>query len=74
MIGTISSAPVTFLTTSSTGSIDTSGIVAGLTSGTNSMLTQFLDMLGDILPVAFPILGVTVGLYFCIRLIRRFMA
>lgn len=74
MISTIASAPVSLLTSGGTTGIDTSGIVTGLTNGTNSMLTQFLDMLGDILPVAFPILGVTVGLYFCIRLIRRFMA
>lgn len=54
--------------------IDTSGIVTGLTSGTTAMLNQFLSMLGDVLPVAFPILGISAGLYFCIGLIRRFMA
>lgn len=54
--------------------IDTAALVAGITSGVNSMIQNFLEMLGDVLPVAFPILGVTVGLYFCIRLVRRFMA
>ena len=54
--------------------IDTAALVAGITSGVNSMIQNFLAMLGDVLPVAFPILGVTVGLYFCIRLVRRFMA
>lgn len=54
--------------------IDTAALIAGITSGVNSMIQNFLSMLGDVLPVAFPILGVTVGLYFCIRLVRRFMA
>lgn len=54
--------------------IDTAALIAGITSGVNSMISNFLSMLGDVLPVAFPILGVTVGLYFCIRLVRRFMA
>ena len=72
MVSTLANIALTGGSTSTT--IDTSGIVSGLTTGVNSMLTQFLDMLGDILPVAFPILGVTVGLYFCIGLVRRFMA
>lgn len=54
--------------------IDTAALITGITSGVNSMIQNFLSMLGDVLPVAFPILGVTVGLYFCIRLVRRFMA
>ena len=57
-----------------TTTIDTAALIAGITSGVNSMIQNFLSMLGDVLPVAFPILGVTVGLYFCIRLVRRFMA
>lgn len=56
-----------------TTTIDTSSIVAGLTTGTTSMLNQFVAMLGDILPVAFPILGVTIGIGMCIRLIKKFM-
>ena len=54
--------------------IDTAALDAGITSGVNSMVQNFLTMLGDVIPVAFPILGVTVGIYFTIRLVRRFMA
>lgn len=54
--------------------IDTAALIAGITSGVNSMVSNFLTMLGDVIPVAFPILGVTVGIYFTIRLVRRFMA
>ena len=54
--------------------IDTTSIVEGMTSGVNDMLTNFMGMLGDMLPVAFPILGVTLGIGFCIGLVRRFMA
>ena len=61
------------LLTGGSTTIDTSGIVTGMTSGVNSMLTQFVGMLGDILPTAFPILGVTIGIGFTIRLIKRFM-
>lgn len=53
--------------------IDTTAIVNGLTTGTSSMLDNFLGMVGSMLPVALPILGVTVGIGFCIGLIRRFI-
>lgn len=53
--------------------IDTTAIVNGLTTGTSSMLDNFLGMVGSMLPVALPILGVTVGIGFCIGLIRQFI-
>lgn len=53
--------------------IDTSGVVAGLTNGTNTMLTTFLGMIGDVLPIALPILGITVGIGFFIKLVKKFM-
>ena len=53
--------------------IDTTEIVNGMTSGTQGMLDNFLGMVGDMLPVALPVLGVTIGIGFCIGLIRRFV-
>lgn len=53
--------------------INTDALVSGMTTGVNGLMSNFVDMLGDILPVALPILGVTVGIGFCIGLIRRFI-
>lgn len=51
-------------------SIDTTALVQGLTTGTNGMVTQFMTMLKDFLPVVLPVLGVTIGISFAIRFVR----
>lgn len=72
MVNTVSLAIQLAEEATGTG-IDTTAIVDGMTNGVDSMLTNFIGMLGDMLPVALPILGVTLGIGFCIGLIRRFM-
>lgn len=66
---------ITFLENegASAGSYDISGIVDGLQTGVNTLVTSFVDMVGSMLPTVMPILAVSVGLGFCIGLVRRFI-
>ena len=60
-------------TTPTAGSYDISGIVDGLQSGVSTLVSSFVDMVGSMLPTVMPILAVSVGLGFCIGLVRRFI-
>lgn len=55
------------------GSYDISGIVDGLQTGVSTLVSSFVDMVGSMLPTVMPILAVSVGLGFCIGLVRRFI-
>ena len=60
-------------TTPTAGAYDISGIVDGLQTGVGTLVSSFCDMVGSMLPSVMPILAVSVGLGFCIGLVRRFI-
>lgn len=64
---------VSFLGDVSTGGYDLSGLTTGLQSGVNTLVTEFVNMVSTMLPTVMPILAVSVGLGFCIGLVRRFI-
>lgn len=51
--------------------IDTTSLVSGLTQGANGMVTNFTDMLGNVLPVALPVIGLVAGISFVIGMVRH---
>lgn len=57
----------------STGGYDLSGLTSGLQSGVDTLVTEFINMVSAMLPSVMPILAISVGLGFCIGLVRRFI-
>lgn len=55
------------------GGYDLSGLTSGLQSGVDTLVTEFINMVSAMLPSVMPILAISVGLGFCIGLVRRFI-
>lgn len=64
---------VTILADGTSGGYDLSGLTSGLQSGVDTLVTEFINMVSAMLPSVMPILAISVGLGFCIGLVRRFI-